>query len=202
MYYPRRPRNIILCIIVFCAFLLSIIAVDCFSGGNNDVNQKKFNVARIGVLDGERLKAEALCFKSHEKIADMVSALLSKIREASTTMKETYESVKKDKSLPTEKRNAKLAKIEMAWAADSARYNTEMQDIRNLDMKLTEFIQNKLMDIIASFAKSAKVDIIVNKGSRDMLNVFYNSRSIDITDIIIKKLNKIIPTVDLKELSK
>lgn len=202
MYYPKHKRNVILCVIALFAFLLTVIVVGYFSNESSDIKQRKFDIMRIGVLDGERLKAEALCFKSHEKIADMVSDLLAKIRTASTEMKKSYEDAKKNTKLSQAKRNAKLAKIESKWAVDSAKYNSEMQEIRNLDVKLTEFIQKKLMQTINNLAKSVKLDIVINKGSHDMINVFYNSKNIDITDIVIKNLNEVIPTVNLKELAK
>ena len=58
------------------------------------------------------------------------------------------------------------------------------------------------MQTINNLAKSVKLDIVINKGSHDMINVFYNSKNIDITDIVIKNLNEVIPTVNLKELAK
>ena len=162
----------------------------------------KFDVTRIGVLDGERLKAEALCFKSHEKVADMVSELLVKIRQTSDSMKNSYDEVKKNKKLSRTKRNSELAKIEAKWNTDSKKYNAEMQRIKNLDMKLTEFIQNKLNQAIDDVARAASLAIVINKGSREMINVFYNSKNIDITDLIVKKLDESIPNIDLKELEK
>ena len=132
----------------------------------------------------------------------MVNELLSKVRKASVEMKKSYDEVKKDTKLTQKKRNAELSRIEAKWNTDSARYNTEMQKIRNLDAKLTEFIQNKLNQTIDNIAKEANIDIIINKGSRDLINVFYNSKNIDITDIVVKHLDESIPKIDLKELSK
>lgn len=202
MYYPKRQRNLILCVFAICAFIATIIIVNCFSDENSDIKQMKFDVTRIGVLDGERLKAEALCFKSHEKVADMVSELLVKIRQTSDSMKNSYDEVKKNKKLSRTKRNSELAKIEAKWNTDSKKYNAEMQRIKNLDMKLTEFIQNKLNQAIDDVARAASLDIVINKGSREMINVFYNSKNIDITDLIVKKLDESIPNIDLKELEK
>ncbi len=202
MYYPKRQRNLILCVFAICAFITTIIIVNCFSDENSDIKQMKFDVTRIGVLDGERLKAEALCFKSHEKVADMVSELLVKIRQTSDSMKNSYDEVKKNKKLSRTKRNSELAKIEAKWNTDSKKYNAEMQRIKNLDMKLTEFIQNKLNQAIDDVARAASLAIVINKGSREMINVFYNSKNIDITDLIVKKLDESIPNIDLKELEK
>lgn len=203
MYYPKNRRDWFFCIISVLAFIGVIVGVSYFSDDQRyDLNEKKLDVVRIGVLDGERLKAEARCFKSHEKIAEMVTDLLSKVRTASVAMKKSYDEVKKDTNLTQKKRNAELSKIEAKWNADSARYNAEMQKIRNLDAKLTDFIQDKLNKTIDNIVKVAHVDIILNKGSRDLINVFYNSKNIDITDIVIKQLDESIPKIDLEELAK
>ena len=202
MYYSKNRRNFFLFVLVFCSLSLSIFLFNYFSDNSSDINQKKFDVSRIGVLDGEKLKTEALCFRSHEKIEEMVSNLLLKIRQAESNTKKSYQKVKGNSKLPLNERNKELAKIETKWNATSMKYNLEMQSIRGLDLKLSELIQKKLMETIESLATSVKLDIIINKGSRDMINVFYNSKSVDITDVIIKKMNEVLPNINFKELQK
>lgn len=200
MYYSKTGRNLFLSVIVFSVLILSIFLVNYFNDNNSDIKQKKFDVSRIGVLDGEKLKLNAICFGSHVKIEEMVSNLLLKIRKAESETKTSYEKIKNNSKLSQKERNKELAKIESKWNSSSIKYNSEMQAIRKLDLKLSELIQKKLTEVIDSLAKSAKLDVIINKGSRDMINVFYSSKNVDITDIIIKKMDDAFPNIDLKEL--
>ncbi|MDR2666907.1 MAG: OmpH family outer membrane protein [Holosporales bacterium] len=159
--------------------------------------KKNFDGLRLAVLDGERLKAEAICFKSHEKIAQMVADVLSKVKESESQIKEEYEKIKSSKKLTQEQKLSETAKIEAKWNTVFTRYNAEIQSIRNKDLLLSEHIQRKLTSIIDAITRSAKLDVVVNKGNRDIILVFHNSKDIDITDLVICRLNKEVPSVDI-----
>lgn len=161
---------------------------------------RSFDIIRIGVLDGQKLKQEAKCFKSHEKISQMVSDLVSKIRVSEKEFKNSYNEIKKNSKLTLSAKNSELAKLESKWKSLSRKYNDEMQDIRNIDLKVTEITQTKLFEILESVAKSLKLNLILNKSSDDKLNIFYNSKDIDITDLIIKKMDNTLPTIKLEDL--
>ncbi|MDR2598613.1 MAG: hypothetical protein LBC25_02740, partial [Holosporales bacterium] len=68
--------------------------------------------ASIAVIDGQRLKDSATCFQSHEKLADMLSEILSKIRESESKIKTEYEKVKNDQNLSQKQKLKDIAKIE------------------------------------------------------------------------------------------
>lgn len=161
---------------------------------------RSFDIIRIGVLDGQKLKQEAKCFKSHEKISQMVSDLVSKIRVSEKEFKNSYNEIKKNSKLTLSAKNSELAKLESKWKSLSRKYNDEMQNIRNIDLKVTEITQTKLFEILESVAKSLKLNLILNKSSDDKLNIFYNSKDIDITDLIIKKMDSTLPTIKLEDL--
>jgi Skp family chaperone for outer membrane proteins len=163
---------------------------------------KSFEIFKIGVLDGEKLKSTAICFKSHERIAEAVTALLSKIQKAESQTKSAYEKVKNDQNLSSNEKNKELSRIETKWKRISSQYNSEMQSIKNSDIKLSDLIQMKLLYVIETVAKFLNLNLILNKSSGNMLNVFYNSKDIDVTDLIIQKLDEILPNIDLEELEK
>ncbi len=164
-----------------------------------NIDKKKFEVLRIGVLDGARLKVEAKCFRAHDKIARRIGVVLGQLHTLSNEMKSAYEKIKNNRKLTAYNRNMQLAKIENRWKIKSEKYSVEMQKLRNLDNKLTNFIQNKLFQNIEILAKKAKIDIVVNKGSQTALYVFYNAKNIDITDIVVKRMDEVLPSVDLRE---
>ena len=89
--------------------------------------------------------------------------------------------------------------MDKKWKILSTDYSKAMRKEKELDAKLTDYIQNKVLQVISNIAKKFKIDIVINKGSQNMTHVFYNNNNIDITDIVINELNKIIPTVNLKE---
>jgi Skp family chaperone for outer membrane proteins len=163
--------------------------------------QKCLNVG-IGVLDGQKLKRGASCFRGHDKLADILSEVLSKVRMAESRTKEEYEKIKLNPNLSQKQKLKGIAKIEAKWSDVSAKYNSEIQSIRNADLRLSEHIQSKLGDIIKSIAKSLKLQIVFSKGTSDDLLVFYSAKGLDITDLIIQKMNEILPDIALKELTK
>lgn len=201
MYYDKHRKHFIISFVVFCCLIIAVLSANYFDKGFR-YSMKNFDIVRVGVLDGERLKEEALCFKTHDEIAKMVSNLLEKVRKDTNDTRSLYEKTKNNPKLPAKNRKTELSKIESKWSEASKKYNEEMQSIRNLDLKLSEFIQEKLDKAIKSLAKASKLDLIINKGNRNMINVFYNSQNIDITDMVIKKMDEILPSVNLKELQK
>jgi Skp family chaperone for outer membrane proteins len=156
----------------------------------------------VAVIDGEKLKATAKCFTAHEKVASKFSSVLARIRDAENMMKKEYETIKNNGTLSQKQRAKDISKIESRWASESAKYNAEIQTIRNIDAKLTERIQQTVLETVKSIARSSGIDIVVNKWSRDMMSVFYNSSDIDITDLVIKKLDEILPETHLAEVQK
>jgi Skp family chaperone for outer membrane proteins len=158
------------------------------------------DAAGIAVLDGQRLKDSAVCFQSHEKLAEMLSEVLLRIRESEMKIKAEYERIKNDSSLSQKQKLKDIAKVEAKWSDISAKYNAEIQVIKNADLKLTEHIQAKLSEVIKLIAKSMKLSIVLSKGTNDALLVFYNVNGLDITDLVVQKMNETLPKVILKKL--
>lgn len=192
--------NIKYTIFVVLSILMIFGGLKIYRHVEDNSHLRSFDIIRIGVLDGQKLKQEAKCFKSHEKISQMVSDLVSKIRVSEKEFKNSYNEIKKNSKLTLSAKNSELAKLESKWKSLSRKYNDEMQNIRNIDLKVTEITQTKLFEILESVAKSLKLNLILNKSSDDKLNIFYNSKDIDITDLIIKKMDSTLPTIKLEDL--
>lgn len=160
------------------------------------------HTTNVAVIDGEKLKATAKCFAAHEKIANKFSSVIARIRDAENVMKKEYEAVKNNGTLSQKQRAKEISKMESKWASESTKYNAEIQTIRNIDTKLTERIQQIVIETVRSIARSANIDIVVNKWSRDMMSVFYNSSKVDITDLVIKKIDEILPEIHLEDVQK
>ena len=189
-------------ILLFSIFMFFVIlgGIAIYEYVHINSHTANFDVARIGVLDGERLKLEAKCFKAHGEISQMVADLVSKIRGTEKQFKNSYNEVKKNSKLTLSAKNSELAKLESKWKSLSRKYNEEIQNIRNMDLKIAEITQNKLFSILESIAKSLKLNLILNKTSDDKLNVFYTSKDIDITDLVIKKMDEVLPNINLEDL--
>ncbi|MBQ7524122.1 MAG: OmpH family outer membrane protein [Alphaproteobacteria bacterium] len=167
---------------------------------DDELSPQKFGATRAAILDGDRLKAEALCFKGHEKISGMLSELIGKVRKGEDETKKAYDAIKNDTSLSTERRNGELAKIELKWKDVSIGYAAKIQELKKLDLKLSDLVQEKLDEVVRGVAKTAELDVVLNKRTQSLLNVFYSADNIDITDIVIKRLDEILPSVDLERL--
>ncbi len=186
-------------------FLLCLLLFIIFAGGIlykyvNNSNLENFDIARIGVLDGLRLKQEAKCFKAHIEVSQMVTDLVSKIRASEKQFQNSYNEIKKNSKLTLSTKNTELAKLESKWKSLTRKYNDEMQNIRNIDLKITDITQTKLFSILESIAKTLKLNLILNKTSDEKLNVFYTSKDIDITNLVIKEMDKALPNIKVEEL--
>ncbi|MDR1288954.1 MAG: OmpH family outer membrane protein [Holosporales bacterium] len=199
-------RRIALASVIFVILMSSVFLLDHFKRSTPlPLSSKKKSDQDpcgpgIGIIDGKRLKEAATCFQSHDKLAEMLSEILSKIRESETKIKEEYEKVKDDPHLSQKQKLKDIAKIEAKWSDISAKYNSEIQVIKNTDLKLSEYIQAKLSNVIKSIAKSMKLSVVLSKGTKDALLVFYSANGLDITELIVQKMNEILPEVVLKEL--
>lgn len=188
-------RTFLLCLLLFIIFA----GITVYRYTNNS-KLENFDVARIGVLDGVRLKQEAKCFKAHVEVSQMVTDLVSKIRVSEKQFQNSYNEIKKNSKLTLSAKNSEQAKLESKWKSLSRKYNDEMQNIRNIDLKITDMTQTKLFLILETIAKSLKLNLILNKTSDDKLNVFYTSKDIDITDLVIKEMDKALPNIKLEDL--
>ena len=200
VHYSNFRKHLFLAIVVFGVLIISVFSVSYFQNQNINVKSKNFETMKLAVLDGTKLKASAKCFKAHDRVANMINDVLSRMKKSESDIKAEYEKVRNDKNLTQKQRVKDIAKIEAKWANISAKYNAEVQSIKNTDFLLSSYIQKKLDYVIQMIAKSAKLNVILNKGTRDSISVFYNSKNIDITDLVIQKLDEILPDVNLKEI--
>ena len=199
MGYRKHWKNVVVGSLILGGTAISIVVISCFSEKHSDVSLKNFEILRIGVIDGVRLKSEAKCFEAHLEIADKASKILGEIKKTSTQMRNQLDEIKKDKKLKPQQKQLQITKIERKWKVESTEYNKQMRKIKELDNKLTNYIQDRLLQTVDIVARKMKIDIIINKGTQSTIHVFYNKQSIDITDIIINKMNKTIPAVNLKD---
>ncbi|MDR0695571.1 MAG: OmpH family outer membrane protein [Holosporales bacterium] len=167
-----------------------------------EINPDNFSGVRLAILDGEKLKASAKCFKAHEAVAKMFADVLSKMREMENQMKADYDTIKRNTRLSQSQKNKEIGKIETKWGTISTKYNAKIQAIRNLELNLTEKIQQELLSVVEAVAKEAKISAVINKGNREMISVFYASPSVDITEVVIKKLDEALPEIDIRRLTK
>ncbi|MDR3224620.1 MAG: OmpH family outer membrane protein [Holosporales bacterium] len=188
---------VLLAVVTFAVFLIQRSRVTY-----SQIDDLNFSTVKLAVLDGEKLKSSAKCFESHEKIAKMFADVLAKMRKSEGDIKMEYDKVKNNQKLSQKQKTREMSKIEVKWAELSAKYNSEIQAIRNTDMKVTERIQATVTKVIDRIANAAKLSTVINKGTRDSISVFYNSSDIDITDVVIKELDNELPSINLEEMKK
>jgi Skp family chaperone for outer membrane proteins len=178
----------------------------CFFWQHNQHNSvpkdKEFAYARVAVLDGNRLKKSAKCFKVHEKINDDLTNVLGEIRKFESEARKQHNKFHNDKKLSQEQKTREISRLEAKWAQISVKYASKIQSIKEIENTLTKLIQGKINYVLNTIAKSFRLDIIINKEVHDSVIIFYNSNKIDITDIVIQELDKILPDIDLKKISK
>ncbi|MBQ2174110.1 MAG: OmpH family outer membrane protein, partial [Alphaproteobacteria bacterium] len=134
-----------------------------------------------------------------DEIAQRIFDLMVKIREISSQMTNQTMQIRQDKQLRQKQKQSKFTEMDKKWKILSTDYSKAMRKEKELDAKLTDYIQNKVLQVISDIAKKFKIDIVINKGSQNMTQVFYNTSNIDITNVVVNELNKIVPKIDLKE---
>jgi Skp family chaperone for outer membrane proteins len=185
---------------VVVSLLTAVILYNSFRSINITKNLSNSEGVKIAVLDGEKLKATAKCFKAHETIAEMFTKILSKMRDIEKQMKSEYETIKHNGKLSQKQKAKEITKMETKWDSVSARYNARIQSLRNLDLQLSGRIQHKLDLIIKKIAQRGGIQLVINKGNRELLAVFYAAPKLEITDLVVQQLDEDLPKVDLKEM--
>lgn len=155
---------------------------------------------RIAVIDSSKLKAEATCFKGHEKLEIMLSSIIAKMRNSEIKAKNDYEKAKNSKTLTKKQIARAIEKIEEDWNEISKQYKKEVDEIRKMDIKLSAILQEKLDNVIKEIANKYKIDIVFNNQIRETISVFYATKNVDITNVVIKRLNNVISHIDLEKL--
>ena len=199
MYYLRHWKGLIASIVALVTLAISIAMANYLSADGTKIKKQNFDVLRIGVIDSIRLKTEAKCFRAHDEIAQRIFDLMVKIREISSQMTNQTMQIRQDKQLRQKQKQSKFTEMDKKWKILSTDYSKAMRKEKELDAKLTDYIQNKVLQVISDIAKKFKIDIVINKGSQSMTQVFYNTSNIDITNVVVNELNKIVPKIDLKE---
>ncbi len=187
-------RNILITIVVF------ISVVSSFALSYKDTKTPKCSGFNIAIIDGQKLKSTAKCFKGHDKLAEKLSDLVTELRKFESEIRKMSQDVKSNKKLSAKQKDNERNRIEQRWNKVASSYLNKVQDIRNKDSKLSELIQSKLNKIIELTARVQNIDIILSKGSQESINVFYNKPEHDITDIIISQLDKEISDINIEEL--
>ena len=199
MYYLRHWKGLIASIVALVTLAISIAMANYLSADGTKIKKQNFDVLRIGVIDSIRLKTEAKCFRAHDEIAQRIFDLMVKIREISSQMTNQTMQIRQDKQLRQKQKQSKFTEMDKKWKILSTDYSKAMRKEKELDAKLTDYIQNKVLQVISDIAKKFKIDIVINKGSQNMTQVYYNTSNIDITNVVVNELNKIVPKIDLKE---
>ncbi|MBQ3945442.1 MAG: hypothetical protein II670_07525, partial [Alphaproteobacteria bacterium] len=175
MYSLRHWKGLIASIVALVTLAISIAMANYLSADGTKIKKQNFDVLRIGVIDSIRLKTEAKCFRAHDEIAQRIFDLMVKIREISSQMTNQTMQIRQDKQLRQKQKQSKFTEMDKKWKILSTDYSKAMRKEKELDAKLTDYIQNKVLQVISDIAKKFKIDIVINKGSQNMTQVFYNT---------------------------
>ena len=188
----RKHQYIILSIVLFGIF--AICGFFLRSSSRESVGQK------VAVIDSVLMKKSATCFQSHEKTEKMLNDVVNSVREFDKNIKIEYAKMQSDKSISEKQRKKNIASFESRCAEASRKYQLEMQKVRDIDQKLSDYLNDCLYKIIKNIARSEKVDIVLNNEAKGALVVFYSAKKVDITSKVVNQLNALVPDVDLSSL--
>ena len=163
-------QNIILIANLLGIALISLIITLCLKQ-NSNLNK---NVA-IAVIDGLELKTKAKCFDLHKQIDKKLNEVFHRMRESELKFKEDYNKIRNNKKLSSKQRQREISKLEVKLQSISSHYNDKIQNIRQLNFKLGNHIQENLNKIIKDIANRYNYSVILNKETTDTIIVFHHS---------------------------
>ncbi len=172
------------------------MTTNIYSNKHNENNSNK-----IAVLNGIKLKEKAKCFKLHETNSEKLNNILRIINEHELQIRKDYNIIQNNSKLSSKQKQNKITKLENNWKKIYIHYNKEVQNIKEIDKKLTNYIYEKLNKIIKNTAKEMNINVILNKESTDTIFIFYNNDNLDITDTIILRLDEELKNFDIKDLN-
>ena len=162
---------------------------------------EKSTTYTIGIVDGILLKQQAKCFSVHQETAKMLNNVFNKVRISEQKIKTEYEQVKINKKLKPKQKQQEISNIEKKWKIISADYNKQVEEIRMLDAKLMNYINEALNSALSEISKELNLTLIINKGTENYINVFYNVPRMDITAQLVKALDKKLVNFSVKSVS-
>jgi Skp family chaperone for outer membrane proteins len=156
----------------------------------------------IAVLDSKKLKEDACCFAIHKKLAAKLDCIMVRLQKEEESIRLECEKAERGGKIMKGQKKKNMDKIESKWVEISQRYKQEVQNIRDAEIKVSEFIKGKLDDAISYVAKEKGVDIVLNTESRDSICVFFYAKKIDLTDPIVQRLNSLVPNLEAEDVLK
>ena len=186
---------------ILCTILLIVTVIISYFLTVNIYNNKYSteNNFKIAVLNGIKLKEKAKCFKLHEVNSEKLNNILQEMNKSEIEIRTKYSNIIKNNKLSSKQKQNEITKLENNWKQISEDYNKEIQNIKNVDEKLTKYIYEKLNEILEKTAKKMHITAILNKENNDAIFVFYNHVNIDITDKIVKELDNNLNDLDIKD---
>ena len=186
---------------ILCTILLIVTVIISYFLTVNIYNNKYSteNNFKIAVLNGIKLKEKAKCFKLHEVNSEKLNNILQEMNKSEIEIRTKYSNIIKNNKLSSKQKQNEITKLENNWKQISEDYNKEIQNIKNVDEKLTKYIYEKLNEILEKKAKKMHITAILNKENNDAIFVFYNHVNIDITDKIVKELDNNLNDLDIKD---
>ena len=188
-------RNILLIANLLVIAVISLVITFCMKKETSVIN----GVA-IAVIDGGELKSKAKCFELHKQIDKQLNEVFGRIRESELKFKEDYNKIRNNKKLSSKQRQREISKLEVKLQSISTHYNNEIQNIRQLNFRLGNYIQRNLNCIIKDIAKCENYCTVLNKETADTIIVFYNNPKIDITSKVIQFLDTKLKTLNLNNI--
>lgn len=188
-------RKILFYILLSVTFIISYLLATNIHNNRQTIE----NNIKIAILNGIKLKENAKCFKLHEVNSDKLNNILKKIHESEMEIREKYGRIRKNSKLSSKQKQNEMSKLENNWKLISNNYNKEIQNIKTVDDKLTQYIYDKLNEVLNKLARKMNINAIFNKENNESIFVFYNNPIIDITDKVVDELDKELKDLNLNK---
>lgn len=181
MYQKKTVIVLLLISAVLSAYITSFFY-------NRKLNFNEY--PHIAILNGMLLKKNAKCFNLHNEIENRRSEILHNLNKEEMKIKQEFKQITQNKKLNTTKKQLHILELEKKWKNTVQTYDNKLQNVKDLENKLTATIQSSLDKILNKIAKQLSITTILNKETELVTFVFFNKENIDITNLVIDELDK------------
>jgi Skp family chaperone for outer membrane proteins len=189
--------------------VLVVLSIGCFCGITAGITlfywkteKKEKNLAKefsIAIVDGDRLKKEALlCLKIEEIIqteTDRLQAYIQKEREELKNLSDK----KKDTQIPLSKRAEYRRQYDGKLSKIVVEVNQKRQNLKQLTTQLQELANTTVTEVAQKLAKKYHLRILLNATVVETMAVLYASPAIDLTNEAIQMIDEQIPNFDIEK---
>lgn len=159
--------------------------------------------AQIALVNLTSVRNQAQAFLAFKEIIEhQYQEFHEEILTEETRLKKAFEVLKvqeRKKSIASEQLKEQKEKLDADVKNLEKAVNDKKQYLNEIFAQITHELETRLHKVIKKIAHKKHFDIILNATILDAPVILYGSESLDITSLVVARLNRDLPTIDVPE---